>query len=160
VVDLEKSLKHYEAAGELYSGEDSSGLASQCWLKVATFAAQLEKYDVAVERFEQVATASLENNLTKYSAKQYFMQAALCHMVKDIVSARRAVEKYQDMDMTFGQSRECQLLVQLLDAFDAGDQPKFTSAVAEYDRLTKLDAWKTTMLLRIKKMIAEEPSLT
>lgn len=160
IVDLAKSLQHYEEAAELYSGEDSAGLANQCWLKVATFAAQLEQYDKAIEKFEHVALVSLENNLTKYSAKQYFLQAALCHMVKDPISARRAVEKYQDMDMTFPGTRECQTLIELLDAFDAGDQQRFTNAVAEYDRLSKLDAWKTTMLLRVKKMIAEEPSLT
>ena len=30
---------------------------------------------------------------------------------------------------------------------------KFTDAVAEFDSMTRLDAWKTTLLLRAKKRI-------
>ncbi len=44
--------------------------------------------------------------------------------------------------------------------FEAGDVAQFTRAVGDFDRMTKLDAWKTTILLRIKKQIAEEPDLT
>jgi alpha-soluble NSF attachment protein len=47
-----------------------------------------------------------------------------------------------------------------LDSFEAGDAAQFTRVVSDFDRMTKLDNWKTTILLRIKKMIAEEPSLT
>lgn len=49
---------------------------------MATFAAQLEHYDKAVEKFEQVGIASLDNNLLKFSVKQYFFQAGLCHLCK------------------------------------------------------------------------------
>ena len=126
-----------------------NSLANQCWIKVATFAAQLEQYEKAIEKFEHVATVSLENNLTKYSAKQYFLQAGLCHLCKvcwyandlflhlfpcnvislptppfpplprfslslsltqDVITARKALERYQELDMTFSSTRECQFL--------------------------------------------------
>ncbi len=90
---------------------------------MATFAGQLEQYDKAIEKFEQVGVTSLDNNLTKYSAKQYFMNAGLCHLCKvrlwhteiilnaqDVVTAKRALERYKDLDATFGPTRECQLL--------------------------------------------------
>lgn len=160
LTDYEKARHYYAEAAELYSGEDSNGLANQCWLKVATFAAQLEQYVQAIEKFEHVARTSLDNNLTKYSAKGYLLNAGLCHLCQDALGARKALEKYRDMDPTFGQSRECQFLANLLDSFDEGDAGKFTGHVAEFDRMTKLDPWKTTILLRIKKQIAEEPSLT
>lgn len=86
-VDAEKAMFYYAEAAEVFAGEDQNALANQCWLKVATFAAQLEKYDVAIEKFEAVATSSLDNNLTKFSAKQYFLNAGLCHMCKDPVGA-------------------------------------------------------------------------
>ena len=35
----------------------------------------------------------------------------------------------------------------LTDAAEAGDSEAFTAAVAEFDSLTRLDAWKTTMLV-------------
>jgi alpha-soluble NSF attachment protein len=57
-------------------------LANQCWLKVASFAAVEEDYEKAIEKFEHVATTSLDNNLVKYSAKMYFLQAGLCHMCR------------------------------------------------------------------------------
>jgi alpha-soluble NSF attachment protein len=57
-------------------------LANQCWVKAASYAAQLEQYDKAIEKFEHVAAASLDNNLTKFSVKQYYLQAGLCHLCK------------------------------------------------------------------------------
>src|SRR4051812_9330456 len=48
----------------------------------------------------------------------------------------------------------------ILEAVEGGDVENFTNKVAEYDHLSKLDNWKTTILLRIKKSIQEEPSLT
>ncbi len=36
----------------------------------------------------------------------------------------------------------------LADALDEGDVEAFTNAVAEFDSLTRLDAWKTTLLVR------------
>lgn len=53
----------------------------------------------------------------------------------------------------------------LADAFEAADVEQFTDAIAEFDSMTRLDAWKTTMLLRSKKLIGahdehHEPDLT
>lgn len=39
---------------------------------------------------------------------------------------------------------------------EEGDVDKFTDVVADFDSLTRLDAWKTTLLLRVKKRIPEE----
>lgn len=36
----------------------------------------------------------------------------------------------------------------------------FTEKVREYDQFSKLDKWKTALLLRIKNSINEEPDLT
>ena len=44
----------------------------------------------------------------------------------------------------------------LADACEEGDTEKFTNAVAEFDNMTRLDAWKSTLLLRVKKRIPEE----
>ena len=53
----------------------------------------------------------------------------------------------------------------LADALDSGDVEAFTTAVAEFDSLTRLDAWKTTLLVRVKRKISsrdevEEEDLT
>lgn len=41
------------------------------------------------------------------------------------------------------------------DAVEESDTDKFQDVVAQYDSLTRLDAWKTTLLLRVKKRIPE-----
>lgn len=53
----------------------------------------------------------------------------------------------------------------LADACEAGDSEAFTDALGEYDNMTRLDAWKTALLLRVKKRMAaaedgDEPDLT
>ena len=47
----------------------------------------------------------------------------------------------------------------LIEAIEAGDQEMFTGAVFEFDQVTKLDNWKTNILLKIKRGLNEEPSL-
>ena len=45
---------------------------------------------------------------------------------------------------------------ELADACEEGDVEKFTNVLSEYDSMTKLDPWKTSILLRVKKRIPEE----
>ncbi|KAF9413749.1 hypothetical protein BGZ94_000634 [Podila epigama] len=160
LIDLEKAMQAYEVAADWYSGEASTALAHKCLLKVATFAAQLGQYDKAIEKFEEVASASLDNQLMKWSLKEYFLKAGLCHLATgDIVSAHNAVERYCEMDVTFRSTRECQFLQSILNAVDTSDVGLFTGCVVEFDQLTKLDNWKTKILLEIKNSIGEESSL-
>jgi alpha-soluble NSF attachment protein len=53
----------------------------------------------------------------------------------------------------------------LAEALEAGDVDKFTDAIAEFDSMTRLDSWKTALLLRSKKRMQtqtahDEPDLT
>jgi alpha-soluble NSF attachment protein len=57
------------------------------------------------------------------------------------------------MDGSFATTRECLLLEALSGSFAAQDQEAYTNAISEYDRMTKLDDWKTTLLLRVKTSI-------
>ena len=52
----------------------------------------------------------MENALLKYSAKDHFFRAALCHMCNDIVNAKLVIPKYEEMFPAFSDSRECNLL--------------------------------------------------
>ncbi|KAI8923368.1 soluble NSF attachment protein [Entophlyctis helioformis] len=162
VGDVEKAMNAYELAAEWYAGEDSSAQANACLLKVAQFAGTLEKYDHAVDLFERVAVKSLDNNLTKWSVREYLFKAGICLLcTQDHVRARTSFEKYKSMDATFSDTRECKLLMTLLSALDAGDVDEFTAGLQEFDRMTKLDEWKTSLLLRVKKTIdAEEQDYT
>ncbi|ORZ13403.1 soluble NSF attachment protein [Lobosporangium transversale] len=160
LIDLEQAMRAYETAADWYAGESSTALSHKCMLKVATFAAQLGQYEKAIEKFEGVASASLDNQLMKWSLKEYFLKAGLCHIATgDSVSAHNAVERYCDMDVTFSSTRECQFLQSILTAVDNSDVNQFTASVVEFDQLTKLDNWKTKILLEIKNGIGKESSL-
>jgi len=153
----EHAIEAYKTAADWYEGENSSSAANTCLLKVAQYAAQLEKYDQAIEVYEEVARKSLDNNLTKWSVKDYFFKAILCYLCStDVVSARRQIEKYQEMDYSFGSQRECKFLLEIIAAYENYDVEAFTQAVVDYDTVSKLDPWKTTILLRIKNLIKKE----
>lgn len=73
-----------------------------------------------------------------------------------MVAIQRALEKYTDMDPTFTSTRECQLLNDLKEAVEQGDQEVFADKLFQFDQLSKLDKWKTTILLRVKNAIEEK----
>lgn len=73
-----------------------------------------------------------------------------------MVALSRALESYRDLDPTFASTREHQLLVDLSEAVEQGDQEAYTDKLFQYDQLSKLDKWKTELLLRIKNGIEEK----
>ncbi|KAJ2685055.1 vesicular-fusion protein S17 [Coemansia spiralis] len=160
--NLADAMRAYQLAAEWYADEGSSALANGCLLKVASFAAQLEKYAQAIEIFETIAEGSLDNQLAKWSIKEYFFKAALCRLaVPDEVGAAEALERYKDLDPSFGTTRECLFLSKIVVDITNGDIQSFTNHIAEFDQVSQLDNWKTTLLLRVKRHISEaEDDLT
>ncbi|KAF4073177.1 hypothetical protein AMELA_G00255960 [Ameiurus melas] len=156
LLDIDKAVVHYEQAGDYYKGEESTSSANKCLLKVATYAAQLEQYQKAIQIYEQIGTYCMDNTLLKYGAKDHFFRAAVCHFCVDMLNAKLAVQRYEEMFPAFSDARECKLLKKLLDAHEAQDVDAYTNAVKEFDSITRLDQWYTCMLLRIKKNIQED----
>jgi len=153
-LDYESAIESYQTAAEYYEGENSTSAAIQCMVKVAQYSAQLEHYDKAIEVYEDVARKSLDNSLLKWSVKDYFFRAVLCYICStDVISAKRQLDKYQEMDYSFGSQRECKFLQEIIAAYENCDVEAFTQAVVEYDSVSKLDQWKTTILLRVKDAI-------
>uniref|UniRef100_A0AAY4DFY1 Alpha-soluble NSF attachment protein n=1 Tax=Denticeps clupeoides TaxID=299321 RepID=A0AAY4DFY1_9TELE len=146
LVDIDKAVAHYEQAADYYKGEESNSSANKCLLKVATYAAQLEQYQKAIEIYEQVGTNAMDSTLLKYSAKDYFFKAALCHFCVDMLNAK------------VGHLLACFQLSKLLDAYEEQNVDAYTDSVKEFDSISRLDQWLTTMLLRIKKTIQEDES--
>ncbi|KAJ8775467.1 hypothetical protein J1605_016317 [Eschrichtius robustus] len=101
----------------------------------------------------QVGTNAMDSPLLKYSAKDYFFKAALCHFCIDMLNAKLAVQKYEELFPAFSDSRECKLMKKLLEAHEEQNVDSYTEAVKEYDAISRLDQWLTTMLLRVKKTI-------
>ncbi|KAK9075414.1 hypothetical protein SSX86_003737 [Deinandra increscens subsp. villosa] len=156
--NMEKAMVYYDKAADLYEGEEASTNANQCRVKIAQYAAEMEQYQKAIEIYEDIARQALSNNLLKYGVKGHLLNAGICQLCKgDDVAITNALEKYQELDPTFAGSREYRLLADLAASIDEEDVDKFTDAIKEFDSMTKLDAWKTTLLLRVKdKLKAKE----
>lgn len=150
----EAAMQAFEKAADLYQGEEVTSTGSQCRLKVAQMAAQLEQYPKAIEIFEAVGREALDSNLLKYSVKNHLLSAGLCHLCgKDPVAIHNALDKYRDVDPTFQNTREYKLLSDLVDAVDELNVEKFTDVIKEFDGISRLDQWKTTLLLRAKNAL-------
>lgn len=163
--NLQQAIEKFEQAAELFQSEEVTTSANQCRQKVAQFSAQLEQYPKAIEIYEEIARQSLNNNLLKYGVRGHLLNAGLCQLCKgDVVAITNSLERYQELDPTFSRTREYKLLADLAVAVDEEDVAKFTDVVKEFDSMTPLDAWKTTLLLRVKESLKakelEEDDLT
>ncbi|KAB2023079.1 Alpha-soluble NSF attachment [Gossypium arboreum] len=163
--NIEQAMDYFEKAADFFQNEDVSSSANQCKQKVAQFAAQIEQYQKAIEIYEEIARQSLTNNLLKYGVKGHLLNAGICQLCKgDVVAITNALERYQDLDPTFSGTREYKLLADIASAIDEEDVSKFTEVVKEFDSMTPLDSWKTTLLLRVKEKLKakelEEDDLT
>lgn len=159
--DLRRACESFQRAGEWYAQEDATATANACFKDAADLHAELEEYSLAISLYDQVANYSLGSALTKYSVKDYWLKALLCALATpDYVSARRNLTRYGQMDTTFPSTREAKFVAVLLDALEQGEDEAFTTAVYEFDQVTKLDNWKTAILLKIKKGLQQAPGLT
>lgn len=157
--DLQRAVQHYESAADYFRGEESTSSANKCMIKVAQYAAQLEDYDKAIQIYEQVASSCLDSSLLKYSAKEYFFRASLCHLSVDLLNAQHALEKYSQQYPAFQDSREYKLVKDLCEHLEEQNIEGFTDTVKDYDSISRLDQWYTTILLRIKKQANDNPDL-
>jgi len=160
VNDLRKACESFARAGDWYSQEDATATANACFKDAADLHAELDEYAQAIKLYEHVADNSLSSALTKYSVKDYWLRAGLCALAMgDTVTAKRSMTAYSSKDTTFTSTREAKFIRALTEAVEADDSESFTGAVVEFDHVTKLDNWKTSILLKIKRTIQEEPGL-
>ncbi|KAL9418690.1 hypothetical protein AB3S75_036610 [Citrus x aurantiifolia] len=163
--NIEQTIVFFEKAADMFQNEEVTTSANQCKQKVAQYAAELEQYHKSIEIYEEIARQSLNNNLLKYGVKGHLLNAGICQLCKgDVVAITNALERYQDMDPTFSGTREYRLLSDIAASMDEEDIAKFTDVVKEFDSMTPLDPWKTTLLLRVKEKLKakelEEDDLT
>lgn len=159
--NADKAIAAYDDAGEWFFQDQAEALSNKAFLKMADLAATEGNYDVAVDKYCLVSKRSLNNNLNKWSLKEYFLKAGLCQLAnQDTIAANKCLEQFLEWDPSFAQTRECQLLQNLIQAVDDGDEELFTNKLYEFDQFSKLDKWKITITLRIKeKLQAPEDEL-
>lgn len=152
--DLANAVKSYEQTVEYYDMEDSGSSKNKALVKIATISASLENWEKAYTMFEDVAKVMTENALLKWSAKEYFLKAGLCRLASgDAIGAKIHAEEYQVIYAGMRDTRESKLLLNLSDACEEKDVEKYTELITEYDAMSPLDDWMTSVLLSIKKGI-------
>jgi alpha-soluble NSF attachment protein len=139
--------------GKTAAGGDSTD-CRHCRVKLGELASSdAEAADIfeRLGRDECVGDNRRRHGGASYLARKFFLQSLLCHLAQgDTVQARRKQEQFADLDCTFPGSRENAFVAQLITAMDDGSAEVFADACADYDRVTPLDAWKTSVLLRAK----------
>ena len=60
--------------------ENQTSEANKCRLKIAQYSADLERFPVAIEIYENIAKSQVDSNLLKYSAKGNLLNAGLCRL--------------------------------------------------------------------------------
>jgi alpha-soluble NSF attachment protein len=154
------AIEMYEQAAELFSMEEGKSQSSACKAKVAELcSAALDPPDLirAAQIYDQLGRNCLDSTLLKYNAKGYFLQSIFCHLAgADAIAAQQALERYEGIDYTFSESREGKLCRQLVECVEGYDSEGFATACYEYDRISKLDPWKTSMLVKVKRSISDD----
>ena len=73
-----------------------------------------------------------------------------------MVATARAYDEYRGKHGQFVTTREFQLLNDLKEAVDQGEQDVFADRLFQFDQMQKLNKWQTTILLRIKEKVEEK----
>lgn len=68
----------------LQTGDNAEALANKLFLKVADLAALEGDYYKAIQQYERVAKSSINNNLMKWSVKEYLLKAGICHLATGV----------------------------------------------------------------------------
>lgn len=70
--------------------------------QVAQFSAELENYQPAIQVYEDVARLSMDNNLLKYSAKGYLLNAGICRICGEFACASFRSASIESTSQTLG----------------------------------------------------------
>mmetsp|Transcript_16287 Transcript_16287/g.15611 ORF Transcript_16287/g.15611 Transcript_16287/m.15611 type:complete len:299 (-) Transcript_16287:212-1108(-) len=152
--NMDGAIESFQQAANLFIGDNKQQNANQCLLKIANLSSAADDFSKAGEIFESLGRESMGSRLGAYSAKGHFLQCCLCYLaLGDGVAMRAKLDDFKNLDYSFPPSRECDLLEKLLTASDNFNAEEFAQACADFDRISPLDPWKTTVLLKAKRHI-------
>lgn len=154
--DIPKALQSYQDAGDWFESDSAQALANKAFIKSADLNALEGNYIQANDIYKKIVKNSLNNNLSRWSLKDYFTKIVLCYLAADDrVAANKYLEETLSLDSSFQSTREYKLLQDVIESVSEGDAQKLSNSLYEYDQFSKLDKWKTTILLKIKNTVVE-----
>jgi alpha-soluble NSF attachment protein len=159
--EIGQAIDYYQRAADAAEADNKKQDKLKSLLKIATLCSSGEggeecDFHKAAEIFEGMGHEGMESKLGAYAAKGYFFQAALCLMASgDNVAAGKKLASFKQADFNFPSSRECLFVEQLLEAMENFNAEDFAQACADFDRITPLDPWKTSVLVKIKRHLVD-----
>lgn len=147
--DTQNARLAFSETAQWFYDDNAPALANKSNLKAAEFAALHGDYQDAVQRFEKVIKMSQGNPNMRYSLKIYFLHAGFCHLALDIVGAKRALARYQEIDPTFAETDQYKLLADLTEIVEQGDSEAFVDRLRQHqDKTKELPDWQVGLLRR------------
>ncbi|NWX71081.1 SNAA protein, partial [Alca torda] len=154
LVDIEKAIAHYEQAADYYKGEESNSPPPSFLLlppSSSSFLPPPSSFLLLLPSSSFLLPPPPSFLLLPPSSSSFLPPPSSFLLLLPPPPWQLAVQKYEEMFPAFTDSRECKLVKKLLDAHEEQNIDAYTDAVKEYDSISRLDQWLTTMLLRIKK---------
>jgi alpha-soluble NSF attachment protein len=155
--DLDAAIEAYQDAAQLYDDENQPLQAVNQIAIIADIKAAQQKWLEAACVYREVAERRMRDRLTQMAAGEFFTKAVLCQMAADdAIGAENMLREFVTTNPGWERSREHAMLADVLKAIDEGDRESFTTAVAEYDQIKRLDRWMTDVLLLVKGSVEFE----
>ncbi|XP_036680930.1 beta-soluble NSF attachment protein isoform X2 [Balaenoptera musculus] len=157
--DPQEAINCLNAAVDIYTDMGRFTIAAKHHISIAEiYETELVDIEKAIAHYEQSADYYKGEESNSSANKCLLKVAAYAAQLEQYQKAieifeQLALEKYEEMFPAFTDSRECKLLKKLLEAHEEQNSEAYTEAVKEFDSISRLDQWLTTMLLRIKKSI-------
>jgi len=165
---LDEAISAYELSADYYEAENDMGNKNKRLLKVAHMCGRARKWAKAIKIFENIAKSSADNNLLRWKVKEYIFKAMLlnlCLFAEDDMERKKKVqwpsagltvnERYCDISDIYAGSRECKLIVEIVNCLPTEVQ-EFKDAIAAYDRICKLEAWCFELVYAIEKYMEDK----
>jgi len=153
----EAAIETYEQIAQLALNDNKPSQANKWHLKMAGILSEkMEAYARAGEIFKNVGDQSMESNLGKYAAKGYYFQYLCCLIaIGDCVGVEAGLESCKNTDYSFASSRESEFIQRLNQAGMDCNHQEYAQACADFDAISPLDPWKTTLLLKGRSHIPD-----
>jgi alpha-soluble NSF attachment protein len=160
----EAAISEYEKCADLYETDSDETNANKRYLIIAHLSAKLQDYTRAIELFERVAKAHLENHLLRWNVKGYLFKSFLCILnecaqfddPKRWAKINDRLERYATLSDTFATSREAKLCTALAECVPAQNIEAYKDAVIKFETIQKLEPWHTDQLLNLEVYITDK----
>lgn len=152
-----QAAHHHQKAADYYEADGFPVNRDNQLLKVAAVYGTMGRYLDAAPIFERVGQEGAKDKLRKFAAREWLLKAGLCLLAAgDAVALRKALDRFASFSFEWKESREEAFLGALLDATEKNDLEAFTKAVANQDRMARLEKWVTSVLVKAQAHLKDQ----